>query len=516
VGGKCGAGNPSFTTIYSSTNQGATFNPVLDSGSPNIIFNHVALTDEGGGNMHIYVSTYNPNPSGPNDNGVWVSLNGGQTFNQTLNGQWPSRMVVNPHTKHVHVDYYHSDGSGGWVNDQWPPLFDIDPFNSPQYMLAPTMGGIQRSTTGGSPGNWNRVNTGIEELQVWDVTTDLSDPDRVFVGTGSGLGRTPDNGNTWDFPIPMGAGNEIQAISSIAVNPITPTIVYALQWAGGEIWRSVDGGDTWVERVLTTTAGAGGQVAIDPNNTDVVYAAWVSQGNPGDGHLYQTTNGGQSWHSAGLGGVPVNAVETVSDTNGTTVYVGVGDLFDGDPAGGVYRRRPGESSWMQVGPTNTVVHDIAVDPLDSGHLYIGVGPGVPNTPPYGIFESHDRGDSWTQLDLNPDEAGIWAIVLAPQSPDTIYAATQNRVYRSHDGGPTWNIYYEDPTFETTFNTLHIPWLPPGPNINFTAISTGINQSGIQSQANGQSGSVLYLAASSGLYSRSTGEKSVYLPIVFKQ
>jgi photosystem II stability/assembly factor-like uncharacterized protein len=100
--------------------------------------------------------------------------------------------------------------------------------------------------------------------------------------------------------------------------------------------------------------------------------------------------------------------------------------------------------WTQVGPTNVPGRVLAVDvhPSDPDTIYIGSAMG-------GVHKSTDRGRTWTPIF---DEVGILpigAIEIDPTDPQTIYVGTGeagplhyfllgNGVYKSTDGGATWN------------------------------------------------------------------------------
>jgi hypothetical protein len=117
-----------------------------------------------------------------------------------------------------------------------------------------------------------------------------------------------------------------------------------------------------------------------------------------------------------------------------------------------------------------VVHDIAVDPHDPAHLYIGVGPSLqPGLPPYGILESHDSGDTWTQVLTTT--SNVWTITIDPQNDGVIYASTLNTIYRSFDGGRTWMMYHQGGEGDN-FQVLYIPWEAPAPVTGFVATPQG--------------------------------------------
>ena len=59
--------------------------------------------------------------------------------------------------------------------------------------------GINRSTDGGA--SFQPVNTGIDGVVVHDFAQNPRDLELYFINSGSGLGRTFDGGQNWDFPI---------------------------------------------------------------------------------------------------------------------------------------------------------------------------------------------------------------------------------------------------------------------------------------------------------------------------
>src|SRR5690242_4957067 len=80
--------------------------------------------------------------------------------------------------------------------------------------------------------------------------------------------------------------------------------VYYFSSAGGGIWKTIDAGRTWRSLGDDLPAAAMGAIAIAPSNSNVIYlgsgqvaARWDIQSGNG---VYKSTDGGKSWHSAGL------------------------------------------------------------------------------------------------------------------------------------------------------------------------------------------------------------------------
>ena len=136
----------------------------------------------------------------------------------------------------------------------------------------------------------------------------VTNPNIVYAGTGEaclrgnlsqgdGVYKTLDGGKTWKN---VGL-RDSRAIGKVIVNPANPDIVFvaALGHPYGPnaergIFRTLDGGKTW-EKVLYKDENTGGiDVAFDPRNPNVLFAAlwqvrripWnLSSGGPGSGAL---------------------------------------------------------------------------------------------------------------------------------------------------------------------------------------------------------------------------------------
>ena len=69
----------------------------------------------------------------------------------------------------------------------------------------------------------------------------------------------------------------------------------------------------------------------------------------------------------------------------------------------------------------------------SGNYSILVG-----TTGAGLFQSADGGDNWSRIrDPIPGESQIRALEVDPQSPNVVFAGSNNGIYRSEDSGSSW-------------------------------------------------------------------------------
>ena len=110
------------------------------------------------------------------------------------------------------------------------------------------------------------------------------------------------------------------------------------------------------------------------------------------------------------------------------------------------RQGQGTGDWELEGPINTGgrITDVAISPDNDDILYVGTATG-------GIFKTTDRGDNWTPIFDAVVKPSIGNIAIAPSNSQRIYVGTGEAngsategayfgdgIYRSDDGGDTWN------------------------------------------------------------------------------
>jgi photosystem II stability/assembly factor-like uncharacterized protein len=178
-------------------------------------------------------------------------------------------------------------------------------------------------------------------------------------------------------------------------------------------------------------------LAIDPQNPSTLFVGGSLPGgvqsNPWG--LFESTDGGSTWTHTSFGN---NATAVAFDPqNAGTLYVGV--LWR------VLKSTDEGSSWTELLLPQDFLPDdcdecvpvsvLAVDPQKPNTIYVG---GTT-----GLWKSADGGASWnvmnSGLPLSPtDWQGVTALVIDPQHSDNVYAAIGNKVFRSTDGAASWN------------------------------------------------------------------------------
>ncbi len=190
-----------------------------------------------------------------------------------------------------------------------------DPLDNDIIYAGAAAGGVFKSIDGGF--TWNPVSDAVPSLSVGDLAMDPNNSDRLLLGTGeanasgdsyegTGIYRTTDGGATWAF---SGLPNS-RHIGRIVFDPSNSQRVFVA--AAGAlfgtnpdrgIYRSTDGGDSWARVLFITDSTSAIDVAINPANPSILYAAmWERIRRPEDRRvgglttgIWKTTDGGDTW-----------------------------------------------------------------------------------------------------------------------------------------------------------------------------------------------------------------------------
>jgi hypothetical protein len=127
--------------------------------------------------------------------------------------------------------------------------------------------------------------------------------------------------NVWTSNGPYGEG---LIVAALAIDPTTPSTVYAGTWNAGGVYQSTNSGGSWSAVGLSGNVPA---LAIDPTTPSTVYA-----GSYGGG-VFKSTNSGGSWNAVntGLSGLDSFSVDAlaINPITSSTLYAGTaGGVFD--------------------------------------------------------------------------------------------------------------------------------------------------------------------------------------------
>jgi len=239
--------------------------------------------------------------------------------------------------------------------------------------------GMFKSTTGGQ--SWVAINNGLGTRSVNALVIDPHTPSSLYVGSFNGVYKSADSGTTWaavNTGLVIAGTNTVADVQALAINPAT-TGTTATLYAGGTsgMFTSSNGGTTW------TSLNAGfpltNGVPTTPNVTSIVIdpttptALYIGIAFPGG--VFKSLDGGTTWTAVNTGLTFSNSTEAFGITalaidakaTPSNVYATTQDGV------GVYKTANGGTSWSAVntGLTDLNVFGIVADPTATGTLYVG-------------------------------------------------------------------------------------------------------------------------------------------------
>jgi len=464
--------------VWKSDDYGRTWNPVFDRESTQSIG---AIVVASSNPNIIYVGTgeglHRPDLS--IGNGIYKSIDAGKTW--------------------THL---------GLRDGFQIPALAIDP-RDPNRIFAAVLGhpygpneerGLFRSTDGGQ--TWQRSIYKNENTGASDVEIDPTNPDVVYAsmwearegpwednngvnGTGGGLFKSSDGGNTWR-PLTNGLPKDLSQIY-VAIAPSDPRRLYAtVAVASGPlaIYRSDDAGENWSKTTDDPRPSGrigGGDLAVprvDSKNADVVYCAstvtmrsedggktwsgfrgapggddyqnlWINSNDPriillvSDQGAIVTVNGGATWSS--WYNQPTAQIYHAAVTN-TFPYRVCGGQQESGSVCILSRGNDGAINFRDWHPVGVIEYGyVAPDPLDPDIIYGGGRSEVSkfhwstgqvqNISPIPLRSSKYRTDRTEPL------------MFSPLDKHVLYYAS-NVLFKTNDGGSSWQMISSDLTRET--------------------------------------------------------------------
>ncbi len=434
--------------------------------------------------------------------GLLKSVDGGESFQETgLNFLMEEQediteILICPENSEIIIAsttngiYKSTDGGLNWIRTKSGNFRDLAfKYGNSQVIYASSYnynGGakIYKSTDQGE--SFQIIsNTGIDFNQVSRIAIAVTpaNPELVLFicskvsGNQSGLYglyKSTDSGESWTEILNASdvnllgrsvSGNDSEGYGwytlSLAVSPINPQIIFV---GGINIWRSLDGGQSWEARTSEMPYGSLSFSWVDQHEirfhpqTQIIYAAH-------DGGVYRSGNKGETFedisqglcimqmYSLGCAPTNENIIMTgcqdqfgmlYNEGSWEAIYAGEASehfISNEDPDVifgygfnfGMIRSRNRAKSYERITPSGlsnyfwlipTVKH-----PLDNNTIYLGA---------YGLYKSTDQGDTWNKL-IEQLSTGnpLKSFEVARSDDNFIYACSQQMIWRSEDGGYTW-------------------------------------------------------------------------------
>jgi len=338
----------------------------------------------------------------------------------------------------------------GRIND-----LESHPANARIIYAGAAGGGVWKSGDGGA--TFNPIfDDHIQSIGV--VKLDPTNPDQVIwvgtgetwtrnsVSTGDGLYNSTDGGANWKK---MGFENS-ERIASIAINPKNSDEIYVgvlgALWSDSEergVYKTLDGGKTWNKILYLDASTGAADVIMDSKNPNTLYASmWQFRRSPWgfnsgglNSGLYKSINGGATWNkihngfpSGKLGRIAVALAP--SDSN---ILYSVLETED-KKKNGLWKSTNSGESWEHLNSDFGLVvrpfyfSRITVDPKNPDIVIKG-----------GLSGSISRDGGKTFKNLGNMHSDIHDIVFDINNSDVIYSGTDGGVYRSWNGGATFEI-----------------------------------------------------------------------------
>ncbi len=291
--------------------------------------------------------------------------------------------------------------------------------------------------------------------------------------------------NPWTFAGPDNIGGRI---TDIECPPGDPNTIYVGASTGG-VFKTTNFGLTWVNLFDDVPVVSVGDIAIDPNNPQVIYTGTGEANSSsfsflGNG-IYKSVNGGGSWQHMGLENSAYIGRVVVDYSNSQNIFVAAcGNLFTTNDERGVYRSQDGGQSWTRVLflTDSTAAIDLVQHPTNPQVLFASMwerSRGLVYRRSFGessgLWKSTDGGTNWTEVAGGlpiGSNIGRIGISIAKSNPSIMYAFydfpdTDVGVYKSVNGGDTWtrtsdgNLFGMNSNFGWYFGQVRVD--PEDPN-----------------------------------------------------
>jgi len=456
--------------VWKSNDYGRTWNPIFDS-QPTQSIGALAVAPSDPNIIYVGSGEGLHRPDLSVGNGIYKSTDAGKTW--------------------AHL---------GLTDAQQIPALAIDP-HDPNRVFAAVLGhpygpsverGIFRSSDGGV--TWQKVlykdeNTGGSDIEMdpsnpnvlyaalWEAREGPWEDNNIFSGTGGGLFKSIDGGNTWK-QLTNGLPDDLVQVN-VAISPSLPSRIYLTlgtarrgDYASGVglgFYRSDDAGETWSPATTDPRPAmriGGGDLPIarvDPRNPDVVYSTGIV--------TVRSTDGGKSWMSirGAPGGDDYQNLWISPDDPKTILLVsdqGAIITVNGGETWGSWYNQP-TAQLYHVATTNTFPYRVCSGQQESGSVCIS---------------SRGNDGEITFREWRP--VGVIEYGYAapdPLDPDVIYGGGRNEVSKFHwSTGQVQNVtpipirgnYRADRTEPTMFSPLNPQTLYYASNVLFKTVDGG--------------------------------------------
>jgi len=347
--------------------------------------------------------------------GVWKSEDGGLSWYEVNNGL----PVVAPDTN------YHNTTSQG--DYPYPSTLRIHPLQHEKLWVRFRSSSFYRSDDAGA--GWYSTKIDFPEtFQPQFIEFYGTNRDTLFVGGAGGLYRSDDGGANWSLVSTAPNGEDV-TLSALSVDPqdslhllLGCSELPETYFTGG-LYESRDGGATWS---LLSDYFTFYSITFDPQNSlhywAVVYNAYGSY------ELRESTDGGVNWDYPDLPGY--DYINSFYDEHDALYMIVVVDNYTSIDLV-ILRSFDNGSTWEEFAESQPPgFFALFGNPLNPNTWYM--------TTEFGLCRSFDDGETWDVLpEQGLDASQFTSIVPHPTDPMVLYAGGITGLFKSVDGGGSW-------------------------------------------------------------------------------
>lgn len=195
-------------------------------------------------------------------------------------------------------------------------------------------------------------------------------------------------------------------------------------------------------------------IAVDPELNRHLYVAYASGG------VFETWNNGNTMKPIfdNVGTLTIGDI-AFSRADSDVIWVGTGEnnssrsSYAGD---GIYKSTDGGETWQFMGLRGSQhIGRIVTHPTNPDIAWAAsLGPLYSTNETRGVYKTTNGGQTWTRTLTPVDSTGVIDLIINPENPDVLWAATWQRfrqawnfkeggngsaIYKSTDGGETWEL-----------------------------------------------------------------------------
>ena len=250
----------------------------------------------------------------------------------------------------------------------------VHPTDSRVLFVGAAGGGLYRSDDSGA--TWTPTNRGLADTSVYDILFDRRDPRIMYVLTLREVYTSADGGASWRPVFREHAALADRSFHRrlVVVPGARPTFLVA---TGERGYRRAEGDDAWRPLIADAVSLKVTAFAFHEATGTLYAAAAFAEG------LYRSADGGATWMTVGTGLSRAWSHRLIVDPGDARV------LYLATKNAGVMKSADGGATWtgINAGLTEQDVKGLAIHPRDSKRLYAA-------TYGRGIFTSDDGGARW--------------------------------------------------------------------------------------------------------------------------